>query len=1310
MNKKLLIILALILVLATCLSSVACNGGKTPVESTVGTTAESTRSDDTEDTTESSSQSETTGTGTGTETGSKIPEADSTLTVEEAVALGKYIGHNNYTENKYFVVGTVDTVYNATSGNMVISDDKGNSINIVSAYNEDGTVKYGDMAQKPMAGDTVTVYGCIGLYNGSARIKNAWITAFNTPSTDTTGTGEGTQTTETSNGSETTEAIGSGQTTENTTDGQTTEAPVVTEEPETVIDDGIVYPNDPDIETEGKKDDDVSGGESNACHGRYAYDAGYHWSPACNVIGQGHDEPRDAGPKKLHELYCTIEDEGDVVVYTYTCIRCKYTTCNMEVPYDAAMYLDPTTIMGSSHNFGRDAATLVSTDGLAATRFISLEGAGDYVTVYKENANTLATGKYMIVKVKLGNGRSGFKLGISSTKAYSENSSGDPCVYATVGGLSPGWSTAIIDVSKLVDGSRGYTPSNNGEYYVCEASLYVDGIAKEGYFDIGYVAFCETLEDAIAFTENDGAVYVYSDLTMSPRPSQTLGTVCNHEYTKDADTHTSQACSVCLDEGGTVPHSYLILIEKNEDGKVVKYGGSCICGRAAPDKVISEDINYFSMPGQLYNRWNTGGLVKTYVRTGLVMSDGEQIFTRVSLQSGASLAVSNDTATYNGDNTSFEISGGAGRYVVFRLRTSGTDSVAIWVDDSKTAGWKDNQCVSRTGDDVRDDQWYTYVVDMKELGYKFYDCEDKNTKKIKVGFKFSLSGNCENEGGLENHLGCSHHYADLAYFAICDDWAEVEKVAGSETLYYTLWTGATPIIEVNTEGKCVSQHLPRLASDGSLVYTCSICKNTLDTITVDSSINYFSAPGQMVNNWACSSVPSEGGSCDNQYTDHQGNLVNLTDLRYDEDNGVYTRVHLYNGASFFAANGTVTPGNHNRDDKKVDGEGITDKLATGQGCGKYAVFKIRSINNTAVRFMITTNTGKNFGWVNRESTTDLLSEEFHTYVVDIGIADPNATAVRIFLGGYTGEAQRGACIDFAYFAIVDNWDEIALVAADEDVVYVTQWAGGAALVERDPTGGETCAVHTPTFESFSNGVYTYNCAVCPATAVKTITVPTGTNYYSAPGQYYNQWSTGTQNNGSFSPNTLLYIDEEGGFVYNHIKLFQGGSFEITNGSVTPKKNFESCDDKIDGGSGSYIVMKIRIPESVSLLNLKMADGIKATGSWGAEKRGDLANGGTSTLEADGKWRVYVIDLAELHSSAYGAGDSNVTNVTFGFQGEAGDGQCDGTEYIDIAYFAVCDDWDEIEAVVGVGEKVLYTNWSHNTHDKICYSDGTEITE
>ncbi len=104
------------------------------------------------------------------------PEADTELTIEEAIALGAGKEHNSYTEGKYYVTGVIKKVYNTQYGNMYITDDAGNELTVYGSYSADGKTPYADMEVKPEAGDTITVYGIIGQYNGAPQLKNGWIT------------------------------------------------------------------------------------------------------------------------------------------------------------------------------------------------------------------------------------------------------------------------------------------------------------------------------------------------------------------------------------------------------------------------------------------------------------------------------------------------------------------------------------------------------------------------------------------------------------------------------------------------------------------------------------------------------------------------------------------------------------------------------------------------------------------------------------------------------------------------------------------------------------------------------------------------------------------------------------------------------------------------------------------------------------------------------------------------------------------------------------------------------------------------------
>ena len=100
------------------------------------------------------------------------PEADSVLTIEEAMALASLFGHDKYTKNKYYIVCEIVNVYNTTYGNFNLKDT---DFVIYGLYSADGKTRYDAMTYKPVAGDEITVYGVIGKYNTTLQMKNAWL-------------------------------------------------------------------------------------------------------------------------------------------------------------------------------------------------------------------------------------------------------------------------------------------------------------------------------------------------------------------------------------------------------------------------------------------------------------------------------------------------------------------------------------------------------------------------------------------------------------------------------------------------------------------------------------------------------------------------------------------------------------------------------------------------------------------------------------------------------------------------------------------------------------------------------------------------------------------------------------------------------------------------------------------------------------------------------------------------------------------------------------------------------------------------------
>lgn len=104
----------------------------------------------------------------------ELPAADSTLTIKEAIAVAKAAG-TAYTTGKYYVTGTVKNIYNTQYGNMYITDGT-NEICVYGLYSADGKTRYDAMAVKPIEGETITVYGKLGMYSTTSQFKDGWMT------------------------------------------------------------------------------------------------------------------------------------------------------------------------------------------------------------------------------------------------------------------------------------------------------------------------------------------------------------------------------------------------------------------------------------------------------------------------------------------------------------------------------------------------------------------------------------------------------------------------------------------------------------------------------------------------------------------------------------------------------------------------------------------------------------------------------------------------------------------------------------------------------------------------------------------------------------------------------------------------------------------------------------------------------------------------------------------------------------------------------------------------------------------------------
>ncbi len=98
----------------------------------------------------------------------------STITIQEALNIGDVMASGKYTEELFYIVGTIDNIEAGVYGNMTIVDEEGNfSLYIYGLYDSTGNIKYGNMAVKPLVKDTIKVLSVVGKYSTTVQLKNA---------------------------------------------------------------------------------------------------------------------------------------------------------------------------------------------------------------------------------------------------------------------------------------------------------------------------------------------------------------------------------------------------------------------------------------------------------------------------------------------------------------------------------------------------------------------------------------------------------------------------------------------------------------------------------------------------------------------------------------------------------------------------------------------------------------------------------------------------------------------------------------------------------------------------------------------------------------------------------------------------------------------------------------------------------------------------------------------------------------------------------------------------------------------------------
>lgn len=98
-----------------------------------------------------------------------------TVSIEEAIEIARSVGEE-LSEVNLSITGTIASVSNPEYGNMKITDGT-HTIGVYGLYGENN-VQYKDLEDKPVKGDTITIYGKVHCFNDEPEFKNAVIVSF----------------------------------------------------------------------------------------------------------------------------------------------------------------------------------------------------------------------------------------------------------------------------------------------------------------------------------------------------------------------------------------------------------------------------------------------------------------------------------------------------------------------------------------------------------------------------------------------------------------------------------------------------------------------------------------------------------------------------------------------------------------------------------------------------------------------------------------------------------------------------------------------------------------------------------------------------------------------------------------------------------------------------------------------------------------------------------------------------------------------------------------------------------------------------
>lgn len=648
------------------------------------------------------------------------------------------------------------------------------------------------------------------------------------------------------------------------------------------------------------------------------------------------------------------------------------------------------------------AEVLTDADGTVFARIHGGRPAGSYNSLYFHASTTKECGQYVVMKLR---------TPTDNPTSYPETfnmfvmSTGTGSTWQKVEFAAPAdgkWHTVVLDLTDFAD---KFTAASDGKYYT--QMLWLRPLTTganvgtvDDVVDIAYLSMCNELSDVLQII--DGDTY---ERHLSPTSHVEI------------DAATGECVGKCL-------------LEHVQDGN--KHSYKCeVCGSVDTFLEIDPCLNYYSAPGTI--KAQTGDVYGSSTDGSVYYENGE-IYQRIDvLNGGGTIPL---TAGGGADEKHIvNVNGSTGKYFVFRMRTHNIENVVglSWRIGSAADGeaWVKPGSYVAERTEFEDGAWVTYVVDIEKLGISGYTVNSETETRIVASLM--VRADAQSSGAALTDM-----YIDVAYFAICDDWNEIDIASGEEkTVFVTDWKGDAALEEVGSSGACPEGTCKYALDDSDgIKYVCSVCLSALE-VDVDASVNFYCAPGQTVNNWSAGYDRNSDPDWDR-------------DIRI-EDGRIYEHIVLGAGSSFKFGNGT--------------GEFCRRFPATSTisgGSGRYMVIKMRTNNiegGEAVRIMLNSDTSKQANNTNLNaeySNTVLRSADFadgqwQVYVIDLAklghtyYTAEDKSVGKIAAGLYFPflTVSDEASVDIEYMAICDDWSEIDKIV-EEKVVMLSGWANDEA--------------------------------------------------------------------------------------------------------------------------------------------------------------------------------------------------------------------------------------------------------------------------